>query len=170
VSKLTKRAIDVATYEGDGKSRHVLWDSDVNGFGCRIYPTGRKAFVLSFRINGRKRMMTIGSYGALTLDQARKHARAELAKAETSDSDLLEARQQAAKGEGERLTRVDGANLRGRRRVADVQHVHSGVVRVHHQHAAGLGIIADDFRRASAEYAGGSGQGRRRTPARLQGP
>lgn len=97
--KLTKRAIDAAAYEGDGKSRHVLWDSDLNGFGCRIYPTGRKAFVLSYRINGRKRMMTIGSYGALTLDQARKRARAELAKVETGDSDPLEIRQQAAKGE-----------------------------------------------------------------------
>ncbi|NBC47876.1 MAG: integrase arm-type DNA-binding domain-containing protein, partial [Gammaproteobacteria bacterium] len=99
MAKLTKRAIDAATYEGDGNSRHVLWDSEVNGFGCRVYPSGRKSFVLSYRVNNRKRMMTIGSYGALTLDQARKRARAELAKVETGEADPLEVRQQAAKGE-----------------------------------------------------------------------
>lgn len=99
MAKLTKRAIDATKYEGDGKSRHVLWDDEVNGFGCRIYPSGRRAFVLSYRVNNRKRMMTLGGYGALTLDQARKRARAELAKVETGEADPLETRQQAAKGE-----------------------------------------------------------------------
>jgi integrase len=99
MAKLTKRVIDATSYEGDGNSRHVLWDTEINGFGCRIYPSGRKSFVLSYRVNNRKRMMTVGSYGALTLEQARKRARAELAKVETGEADPLEARQQAAKGE-----------------------------------------------------------------------
>jgi len=97
--KLTKRAIDAARYEGDGKSRHVLWDSEVPGFGCRLLPSGKRSFVLSYRVNNRKRMMTIGAYGALTLDQARKLARAELAKVETSNADPLEERQKATRGE-----------------------------------------------------------------------
>ena len=96
--KLTKRAIDAATYEGDGKSRHVLWDSEVPGFGCRLLPSGKKAFVLSYRVNNRKRLLTLGGYGALTLDQARKMARAELAKAEAG-GDPLGDRQKAAQGE-----------------------------------------------------------------------
>jgi len=99
MARLTKRAIDAAKYEGDGKSRHVLWDDEVNGFGCRIMPSGRRAFVLSYRVNNRKRMMTLGGYGALTLDQARKLARRELAKVETGEADPLEVRQQAAKDE-----------------------------------------------------------------------
>jgi integrase len=98
--KLTKRAIDAATYEGDGKSRHVLWDSEVPGFGVRLYPTDRKSFVLSYRTGGgTKRLLTIGTYGVLTLDQARTQARAELAKVETQGADPLAEREQERRGE-----------------------------------------------------------------------
>ncbi len=78
--RLTKKATDGFQYEGDGKSRDVRWDSAVPGFGVRIYPTGQKSFVLSYRIQGRKRLLTIGRYGSLTLDQARNRARRHLAK------------------------------------------------------------------------------------------
>jgi integrase len=97
--KLTKRTIDAATYEGDGKSRHVLWDSEVPGFGCRLLPSGKRSFVLSYRVNNRKRLLTLGTYGALTVDGARKLARRELAKIEAGDQDPLEERQKAARGE-----------------------------------------------------------------------
>lgn len=72
--KLTKAKIDSATYQGDGKSRHVLWDLDIAGFGCRIYPNNRKAFIFSYRHQGRKRLFTIGPFGIMTLEQARKKA------------------------------------------------------------------------------------------------
>ena len=45
--KLTKRAIDAFTYEGDGVRRDVRWDGVLSGFGIRIYPRGRMSFVLS---------------------------------------------------------------------------------------------------------------------------
>ncbi len=48
--KLTKRSIDGFHYQGDGHSRDVRWDSAVRGLGLRVYPSGRKAFVLSYRI------------------------------------------------------------------------------------------------------------------------
>lgn len=96
--KLTKRLIDTLTYEGDGRSRMVVWDDALPGFGVRVYPTDRKAFVLSYRTNGRKRLLTLGAYGPLTLDQARR-----LAKARTVDvitgGDPLEVRKKAAHGE-----------------------------------------------------------------------
>jgi integrase len=98
-AKLTKRAIDAATYQGAGNGRFVLWDSEPPGFGLRVFPSGKKSFVLSYRIGGRKRLLTIGSYGALTLDQARTQARAELAKVEIGGADPLEQRQKAARGE-----------------------------------------------------------------------
>jgi len=97
--KLTKRILDAASYEGVGNARYVMWDDEIPGFGCRIYPTGKKAFVLSYRVEGRKRLLTIGAYGVLTLDQARKGARAALSKVETQEGDPLEERQQAARGE-----------------------------------------------------------------------
>jgi integrase len=97
--RLTKRVIDGAIYQGAENARFVLWDTDPPGFGCRIYESGRKAFVLSYRSNGRKRMMTLGTYGTLTLEQARSQARAMLAKVETAAADPLEERRQAAQGE-----------------------------------------------------------------------
>ena len=79
---LTKRSIDASRYQGDGKSRDVRWDDAVRGFGVRIYPSGRKAFVLSYRVNGRKRLYTMGTYGTLTLDKARLKANKLLGEAE----------------------------------------------------------------------------------------
>lgn len=74
-SKITKTFIDKTSYDEsrDGK-KHVVWDSEMTGFGLRLYPSGKKSFVLSYRHNGVKREYTIGQYGKITLDQARKLA------------------------------------------------------------------------------------------------
>jgi integrase len=84
----TKRDLDQLRYDPHGPQQQIAWDADfdgrgdaVPGFGCRIYPTGKKSFVLAYRTTtGRTRLMAVGKYGVLTLDQARKKARAELAK------------------------------------------------------------------------------------------
>ena len=81
VLKLTKRAIDAFEYEGlthkkGGKGRDLRWDTTIPGFGVRVYPSGRKSFVLSYRSRGRKQLMVIGNFGSeLTLDEARGRAR-----------------------------------------------------------------------------------------------
>jgi Arm domain-containing DNA-binding protein len=79
-TKLTKSSIDRAVYEGDeqGNEWDVRWDSAVPGFGLRIYPTGRKAFILRYQVSGSKRLLALGTYGVLTLDQARNLARQRL--------------------------------------------------------------------------------------------
>lgn len=69
--KLTKRFIDGLEYNAEAKQRDVRWDSDISGFGIRIYPSGKKSFVLSYRQAGTKRLFTIGQYGNITLEQAR---------------------------------------------------------------------------------------------------
>ncbi len=99
--KLTKRAVDAATYTGTGtgNARCVLWDDEISGFGLRIYPGGRKAFLLSYRAAGRKRMMTLGAYGVLTVDQARDQARALLAKVQTTGADPLADKERDRQGE-----------------------------------------------------------------------
>jgi hypothetical protein len=76
--RLTKRAIEAATYTGENGARCMLWDSVIPGFGCRVYPSGKKAFVLSYRLHGKKRLITLGRVGVLSLDDARSRARAKL--------------------------------------------------------------------------------------------
>ncbi len=83
--RLTKKAVDAAKYPhgDDSKRRFVLWDDDLAGFGLRVYPSGRKVFVFSYRVAGRKRLTVVGPYGALTVQEARKRARK--ARVEVSD-------------------------------------------------------------------------------------
>ncbi|HEX7045931.1 MAG TPA: tyrosine-type recombinase/integrase [Burkholderiales bacterium] len=71
---LTRRAIDAMTYAGQGKQRDVRWDDEAPGLGLRIYPSGRKVFVLSYRTQGRKRLITLGPYGVLLPEEARRQA------------------------------------------------------------------------------------------------
>ena len=78
-TKLTKEIIDAATYEGDGKSRFIIWDKTVPNLGLRVFPSGTKSFILFFRNErGNQRLMTLGRYGVLTLKQARDQARVNL--------------------------------------------------------------------------------------------
>ncbi|HEY0941906.1 MAG TPA: site-specific integrase [Steroidobacter sp.] len=86
---LTKKKIDAAKYKGADNARCVLWDDDPRGLGLRVYPSGRKAWLLSYRVAGRKRMMALGDYGVLTLDQARSRAKRELAAIENQSVDPL---------------------------------------------------------------------------------
>ena len=72
---LTKRLIDASTPE-DGKEIR-LWDDDPRGFGVRIKPSGVKTFFVQYRspVTFKKARLTIGQYGRLTLDEARREAR-----------------------------------------------------------------------------------------------
>lgn len=90
--RLTKSTIERAEYEGDRASRDVRWDDAVPGFGVRIYPSGRKAFVLSYRIGTKKRLMALGDFDRLgpSLDEFRKRARRELNKLEEGNDPLEE--------------------------------------------------------------------------------
>lgn len=99
--RLTKSAIDRALYEGtsrpgkNGKlihSRHVLWDDEVRGLGVRVFPTGKKSFVLLYRAGKRQRQMTLGSFGVLTLQQARAKAQQLLSSVAIDGQDPLEDR------------------------------------------------------------------------------
>ncbi len=99
--KLTKSIVDRAAYGGasySGKpSRYVLWDDDLRGFGVRIFPSGVKTFVLSYRSGGRKRLMKIGRYGVLTVDQARKKARKLLSRVDEGADPLAELQEKRLK-------------------------------------------------------------------------
>jgi len=71
--KITKTVVEAA--QATGKLQ-VIWDHEVKGFGVVITPAGAKSFVLNYRNkDNRVRRKTLGKYGHLTVEQARKMAK-----------------------------------------------------------------------------------------------
>ena len=54
----------------------IFWDRDLPGFGVRVYPSGRKVFVVQCRGPAGIRRESLGPYGELSCEQARRRARA----------------------------------------------------------------------------------------------
>lgn len=74
--KLTKRTIEALSTE---RRDELFFDSDIVGFGVRVSLGGAKRFILQYRMPGgrraTKRRVTIGEFGSVTVDQARREAR-----------------------------------------------------------------------------------------------
>jgi hypothetical protein len=62
---------------GDKLGHYDTWDTEVSGFGVRVSKTGRRTFVLMARYPGSQNptRRALGSYGELSLQQAREKAR-----------------------------------------------------------------------------------------------
>lgn len=89
---LTKRLIEAAKPEA---KRYEIWDSDVTGFGIRVGVSGSKTFVIRYRAEGGgreapRRYVTVGRFGALTVEQGRKKAKELLAAATIGDDPAAE--------------------------------------------------------------------------------
>ncbi len=86
-TKLIKRVVDRLTATNPKGER--TYDIDLHGFGVAVYPTGVKAFFVEWGPERRRRRKSLGKYGVLTVDEARKFATRELAKA-TIGQDVAE--------------------------------------------------------------------------------
>ncbi len=76
--KITKRTVDAAE---PGERDYFVWDTSFTGFGFKVTPKGRKVFVYQYRMPAPgesaetfAKRYTIGKYGNLAPDQARKIA------------------------------------------------------------------------------------------------
>jgi integrase len=73
--RITKRVVDGAA---PGPVDYFLWCDDLPGFGVRIFPSGKRSYLVQYRANGRSRRLTIGLHGRLTTEEARRLAMARL--------------------------------------------------------------------------------------------
>ena len=69
--KITKRAVDGLSVQGKDA---VFWDRDLPGFGVRVYPSGRKVYVVQSRGPGGLSRVSLGRHGELAAERARKQA------------------------------------------------------------------------------------------------
>ncbi|WGH77483.1 tyrosine-type recombinase/integrase [Jannaschia ovalis] len=56
------------------RGNQVTYDDALRGFGLRVTAKGVRSFVLNYRVKGRERRITIGSYPAWSVAAARKQA------------------------------------------------------------------------------------------------
>lgn len=111
--KLTKT---IAVEAAAGAKDYMLWDSEVVGFGLRVWPSGKKTFVYKYRSNtNRQRKMTIGMFPAVSVDQARRRAR-ELA------ADVIKGKDPQQKKDAER--RYLSVTDLGKRYLSDYAAIH----------------------------------------------
>ena len=89
--RLTEAAIDKLPIRA---ARYDVFDGEVPALAVRVGRGGRKSFALYYRILGRLRCATLGRVGVMTLDQARRRARAMLVEA-SGGSDPLDAKDRA---------------------------------------------------------------------------
>ena len=73
--RITKRAVDAAEA---GKTDSYLWDKELPEYGLKVTPTGRKVYLVQYRLGGHKgrtRRVTIGQHGPITPTFARDEAK-----------------------------------------------------------------------------------------------
>jgi len=56
------------------KTQEDFWDTKVSGFGIRVTSLGRRTWFLFYRFGNQKRRLTLGTYPALPLHEARQAA------------------------------------------------------------------------------------------------
>lgn len=81
--KITKKAVDAAIPSGRD---YVIWDSELPGFGLRVFASGKRSYVLQYRSLGRSRRYTIGLHGVWTPEAARLEAKAQLGRIARGDN------------------------------------------------------------------------------------
>ena len=76
MAKLRRTTISRSTVEKLKADKDtVFWDSELLGFGVRVYPTGRKVYVVQTRTGGENgKRVTVGRHGVITPEEARRRA------------------------------------------------------------------------------------------------
>ncbi|MCF8719440.1 tyrosine-type recombinase/integrase [Nitrospina gracilis] len=89
--KITKSTVDAFPIPESGQA--FLRDTFLKGFGLRATASGSKAFIIEKRVNGKVKRKTLGRFGELTVEQARKMALQYLGKVAQGIDPQAESRQ-----------------------------------------------------------------------------
>jgi integrase len=92
MARITKKAVDALAPDPAGD--YWVWDGDLPGFGVRVWPSGRKVYMVQYRAAGRTRKIKLGVHGATTPAAARQEAM-EILTAAGKGGDPAEARDRA---------------------------------------------------------------------------
>jgi len=79
----------------EGKSEMIVFDESMPGFGVRVRAGGKRVWLVQFRIGNKQRRITLGSVDVLDPEEAKKRAKAALAKVQLGrdpQAEKLEAR------------------------------------------------------------------------------
>lgn len=110
--KLTKAFVDKASAPSD-KDQVFYRDDQLKGFALRVTSTGTKSFVVEKIIGKKVRRITLGKYGSLTAEAARKEAQKLLGQIASGADPIAEKR--AAKMREVTLKEVFGDYLQTRK-------------------------------------------------------
>ena len=94
MAKATLTARGVAALK-PADSRIEVFDEKLTGFYVRVNPTGGKTYGVMYRVNGRKRRLTIGSADAWSLADARDRGREAIRLAAVGSRDLASEKRDA---------------------------------------------------------------------------
>ena len=75
VFRLTQRTVEAAVCPS-GRKDALLFDRETRGFGLRVTAAGSKLFLARYQGATGKRRVAIGPFGVLTVEEARKRAKA----------------------------------------------------------------------------------------------
>ena len=83
---ISKRTVEALKVEKDT----VFWDSELIGFGVRVYPSGSKYYVVQTKAGGATTRLTVGRHGILTAEEARRRAALIIARIKAGEEPVAE--------------------------------------------------------------------------------
>jgi integrase len=93
--RLTQRAVETAICP-PGRKDVLVFDGETRGFGLRVTAAGSKVFLAQYQSSAGKRRVPIGTFGVLTVEEARKRAKAILGNAAEGRDPFAEQQAKAA--------------------------------------------------------------------------
>ena len=84
---ISRRTVEALKVDKDT----VFWDSELSGFGVRVYPSGTKVYVVQTRAGGKAaKRVTVGRHGVVTAEEARRRAALILARIKAGEEPAAE--------------------------------------------------------------------------------